>query len=258
MKFIIINDIHSNSVALSAFTKSISFLSFDKIIFLGDALTYGVNVAETITLLKDLEKNYDCEFIKGNHEQIYFDFQNNKNFEYKKFPEFLLESIYQTGNNLSSIFENEFNWKESYLYGDIIFTHANLLGYGNWSYLNTEGDFSVNYEVLKLNNLKGAILGHTHRAKHCIYSKNQSVSNICDSSFNKPIYINQDEKFLVTNGSLGQPRGSCSSYLICTIESNSICLENIPLIYDVILHCKSILGSNLSLQTKNKLLNFYR
>ena len=258
MRFIVINDVHSNSAALSEFFKSISSLSFDTLIFLGDALTYGVNINETIDLLKQLDKTYNCKFIKGNHEQIYFDLQNNKNFEYKKFPDFLLESIKQTGKTLSFRLEDEFDWKESYCYEEVIFAHANLLGYENWSYLNTEQDFSVNYEALKHQNLRGAIFGHTHRAKHCIYSKDTNDSNIHETPLNKPIVISQDERFLATNGSLGQPRGSCSSFLICTIENESVTIESIPLVYDVSKHRHSILQSNLSLKTQKKLLNYYK
>lgn len=258
MRFIIVNDVHSNSAALSRFVKSISSLSFDKIIFLGDALTYGVNINETIDLLKQLDKSYNCKFIKGNHEQIYFDFQNNKNFEYKKFPDFLLESIHYTGNALNFRLEDEFDWKESYCYKDILFTHANLLGYKNWSYLNTNEDFSLNYEALKYKNLKGAIFGHTHRAKHCIYSKEADISTINKTPLNEPIFIGHDQKFLATNGSLGQPRGSYSSFLICSIETQSICIESIPLDYDVSIHRQSILESNLSLTTKKTLLNYYK
>lgn len=79
MKFVVVNDVHANSVALADFIDNLLLISFDKLIFLGDALTYGVNVKETISLLHQLERQYDCIFIKGNHEQIYFDYQNGIN-----------------------------------------------------------------------------------------------------------------------------------------------------------------------------------
>ncbi|BBI68839.1 hypothetical protein PKHYL_30300 [Psychrobacter sp. KH172YL61] len=90
-------------------------INFDKLIFLGDALTYGVDVKETIDLLHRLEEKYDCVFIKGNHEQIYFDHQNNENYQYKRFPNFLLESILHSAEQLSFILEDEFEWVNSFV-----------------------------------------------------------------------------------------------------------------------------------------------
>lgn len=257
MNFVIVNDVHANSTALKEFIIGLQNINFDKLIFLGDALTYGVNVKETIDLLHQLKEKYDCVFIKGNHEQIYFDYQNNKNYQYKKFPNFLLESILHTADQLYLILEDEFEWVDYFFYEGVIFSHANLFEYSNWSYLNTENDFHSNHDVAVSNKLRGAIFGHTHRAKYKKYKGGVVDSNILELPINKTLSFDSNEMFLVTNGSLGQPRGSISSFLICDINSTDAIITSIPINYDTALHCQSITDSSLTAKTKEKLLKYY-
>lgn len=257
MKFVIVNDIHANSVAMKEFMAGLLNISFDKLIFLGDALTYGVNVKETIDLLHQLEKKYDCVFIKGNHEQIYFDYQNNDDYQYKKFPNFLIESILHTAEQLDFVLENEFAWVNHFSYEGVIFSHANLFEYSNWSYLNTETDFQSNHDIAVSNNLRGAIFGHTHRAKYKKYKGGTADSNIIELPENQTLLFNSNETFLITNGSLGQPRGTISSFLTCDINSTEVTITSIPLNYDIALHCQSISDSSLTAETKEKLLKYY-
>jgi predicted phosphodiesterase len=257
MRFIIVNDVHGNSTALRKFLNTLQVLEFDKIIFLGDLLTYGVDVSETIALLHEIENAYSCIFIKGNHEQIYFDYQKGLDFQYKKFPEFLLESISDTADKLTSILEEEFEWQERFCYSNVLFTHANLFEYGDWSYLNSEADFLLNFNVLNSSTLRGAILGHTHRSKYKVSSDSSVFTEILKVPFNLDLEFGEGQKFLLTNGSLGQPRGAESSFLMCTISPADVTIRSLFLDYDVKLHCRSIINSGLSKKTKDKLLNYY-
>lgn len=258
MRFVVVNDVHANSIALRELMSVLPTLEFDKIIFLGDLLTYGVNVLESIELLHQMEREYNCIFIKGNHEQIYFDYQKGKDYQYKKFPDFLLESISDTASKLASPLEDEFDWLKSFSYKNVLFSHSNLFDYGDWSYLNTEKDFLLNYNAMRLIDLRGAIFGHTHRAKYKKYSHNGSTdSRVLDVPLKTSLCFLKNEKFLLTNGSLGQPRGSNSSFLLCEIDESRVFIRLVPLVYDVSLHCQSIISSKLTDNTKKKLLNYY-
>ena len=257
MKFIVVNDIHANSTALKKFSKILLNLDFDKLIFLGDLLSYGVNIKETIGLMNKLAERYDCIFIKGNHEQIYFDYQNNQDYQYKSFPEFILESILDTANKLDVLLINQFAWVNSFCYKDIVFSHANLCEYGNWSYLNTEKDFTLNYDILIKNNWHGAIFGHTHRAKYKKYQCDGISTDITELPINTNIDFYQADRFLVTNGSIGQPRDSVASFLVCEIDDNKVALRSVPMNYDIAAHCQSIIDSNLTTKTQRKLLSYY-
>lgn len=254
MKFVVINDIHANYHALTEVGRMLPKLDFDKLIILGDILTYGVLVQETIDILKQFEKEYTCIFIKGNHDQIYFDYQQGKEYQYKPFPSFIKESVIYTAGKLNSSFENMFNWQESFLCKGILFTHANMFSYGNWSYLNTEDEFLANYDELKKRNLRGAVFGHTHRAKYQVYRNGKAQAELSALTEKIEIY----SPFLLTNGSLGQPRSSNASFLISELRDNNCIFESKVINYDVEAHRRSLLESSLSLETQTKLLNFYK
>jgi predicted phosphodiesterase len=254
MKFVVINDIHANYYALKEVSKTLSTLKFDKLIILGDTLTYGVLVQETIDILKQFEREYNCIFIKGNHDQIYFDIQNDKEYQYKPFPFFINESVLFTADKLTSDFEGMFKWQESYLWKGVLFTHANMYRYGNWSYLNTEDEFLNNYNELERRKLRGAVFGHTHRAKYQIYQNGEAQSEL--SALTEKVEITSS--FLLTNGSLGQPRSADASFLICELNDNTCTFESKIINYDVEAHCRSLSESSLSLETQTKLLSFYK
>ena len=254
MKFVVINDIHANYYALTEVSKTLAKFEFDKLIILGDILTYGVLVQETIDILKQFEQKYECIFIKGNHDQIYFDYQKGKEYQYKPFPPFINESVLYTAEKLDCSFENMFNWRESFLWKNVLFTHANMYSYGNWSYLNTEDEFLKNYEELEKRNLRGAIFGHTHRAKYQTYQNGKPQAEL--SALTKKIEIGSS--FLLTNGSLGQPRSSNASFLICELTDNNCTFESKVINYDIKAHCRSLIESSLSFETQTKLLNFYK
>jgi predicted phosphodiesterase len=254
MKFVVINDIHANYYALKEVSKTLSILKFDKLIILGDTLTYGVLVQDTIDILKQFEREYNCIFIKGNHDQIYFDIQNGKEYQYKPFPFFINESVLYTADKLNSSFESMFDWQESFVCNDVLFTHANMYTYGNWSYLNTEDEFLNNYNELEKRNLRGAVFGHTHRAKYQIYQNGETQTDLL--ALTEKIEITSS--FLLTNGSLGQPRSSDASFLICDINDDTCTFESKIINYDVEAHCRSLSESSLSLETQTKLLSFYK
>jgi len=104
---------------------------------------------------------------------------------------------------------------------------------------------------------RGAIFGHTHRAKYKSYKNNLEVSEVLTLPIRTKVCFDLNEKFLVTNGSLGQPRGSISSFLICDIDSNNVSLQSVPIEYDIAMHCESINQSSLTEETKEKLLKYY-
>lgn len=254
MRFVVINDIHANYHALKEISKTLTNLEFDKLIILGDILTYGVLVQETIDILKQFEKKYKCIFIKGNHDQIYFDYQTGNEYQYKPFPAFINESVLYTAKKLNSSLEKMFSWQESFLWEGVLFTHANMYNYGNWSYLNTEEEFLENYNELEKRNLRGAVFGHTHRAKYQSYQNAKAQVGL--SELTEKIEISSS--FLLTNGSLGQPRNSDASFLICELSDRNCIFEPKLINYDVEAHCRSIFESSLSLETQEKLLSFYK
>lgn len=253
MNIIVVSDVHANFQALQALDLKLKSISFEKIIVLGDVLTYGVEVEATIELLKRWDSDYDMVFIKGNHDQIYFDFQNNKNYQYKVFPEFIDESVVYTASLLNDKLEMQFTWQESYVYENILFSHANAYRYGDWSYVNVDEDFKANLHKIIEGGFRGAIFGHTHRGK-CYLEDNMGEKFFVLPSC---IDIPYDSSFIITNGSLGQPRGSDYSVLHLSATKKRITSKVIPIDFDVKKHRESISRSSLTPSTKERLLSFY-
>ena len=75
-KVIVISDIHSNAKSLEITFDKIINENFDLVVILGDLLTYGAEPNKTINLLKSFSKENECVFIKGNHDQFYFDIED--------------------------------------------------------------------------------------------------------------------------------------------------------------------------------------
>ncbi|MBI2010387.1 MAG: metallophosphoesterase [Candidatus Chisholmbacteria bacterium] len=70
MKYII-GDIHANVTQLEKLLKLIRPAPADLLIFLGDYIDKNPHTHQTIALLEELDSNYDCVFIKGDHEYVW-------------------------------------------------------------------------------------------------------------------------------------------------------------------------------------------
>lgn len=255
MRVAVINDIHANYHALSAVSEMLQPGEIDTLVVLGDLLTYGVAVQPTLKLMEKLNQRYDCHFIKGNHDQIYFDLQAGKDYRYKPFPEFIEESVQHTASQLKRPLIEQFDWRDSLVFCDVLFAHANAFGYMNWSYVNHQADFEANLYAIESTPYRGAIFGHTHRAKYC-KKRAGAPASIADK-MSGPLIVKPEDSFVMTNGSLGQPRGENASFLILDIRPDHYLFESVDVNYDLDAHCRDISTSSLSEASKSKLLSYY-
>ncbi|KJG56850.1 hypothetical protein UA38_12795 [Photobacterium kishitanii] len=255
MRIAVISDIHANVFALKKALNIITKSSVDKVIFLGDLLTYGCDVNQTIEALQMFSYKKQTVFIKGNHDQIYFDMQNKKEFQYKPFPDFILESVWHTYNEMDCKLIDVFDWKDSTIIENIYFSHANALGYGNWCYLNTDDEIYQTSKIILNDDLSGGVFGHTHRNKYSdvsLYELNHMEKNINNS------YIQTGKCFITNPGSIGQPRGNTPSFLLMDIMSEKVRTELVYFEYEDVKHIESINKSTLSIKTKNKLISYFK
>lgn len=254
MKIAVISDVHSNNEALKASLVEIRKKDVEKIIFLGDLLTYGCEINETIETLLEVSLVIEVVFVKGNHDQIYFDMKDCKEFQYKPFPDFILESVNSTFEGLKYDLAKTFPWVDSVIINNFLFTHANALGYGNWEYLNSDAEIIKTSKILLESGLSGGIFGHTHRPKFSIIETQSLTHEVGAVS-----YINTEGACLVGNaGSVGQPRGHKASFLLIDfIDDDMVKMEHVFFEYDLEQHKSSILKSTLSSKTKDKLLTYF-
>ncbi|NJB71286.1 serine/threonine protein phosphatase 1 [Saonia flava] len=73
MRTLVIGDIHSGLKALKQVLQIAQVSQKDKLIFLGDYVDGWSEAAETINFLNGLGKTHDCIFLRGNHDELCYD-----------------------------------------------------------------------------------------------------------------------------------------------------------------------------------------
>ena len=67
---LVVGDIHSGLIALRQVLEKATVTTEDKLIFLGDYVDGWSTAVETIDFLLGLQKTHNCVFIRGNHDEL--------------------------------------------------------------------------------------------------------------------------------------------------------------------------------------------
>ena len=255
LRLAILSDIHGNADALDAALCMIKKKGVDFTIVLGDLLTYGCQPRDVLYKLVQFCGKNDCVFIKGNHDQFYFDMCASGIGDHYDMPDFIRESIEWTA---SQIVSNElikmFSWCDSYAIGNVYFAHANPYGYGDWQYVDKTGQCIDAAESLRSRGYVLGVFGHLHRKKAISIDRARNVSLLETGK----LPTNSDKIFILNPGSVGQPRGEGFSFMFVNIEANKISYDFSDLNFDVNNSIRLINASVMSDQTKNKIISYLR
>jgi predicted phosphodiesterase len=253
-KIAVVSDIHSNADALVKVLDELTAKPTDLTIFLGDILTYGMQPLAVLDLLKSYSKSHKSVFIKGNHDQLYFDIQGRQNELNYKMPPFVEESFLWTLNKIDGVMlESLFNWHEEYLVGDIYFSHANPFKFGDWRYLEDNATLDAAFDELAKKQCRIGVFGHSHRQ---LISANRKRDQIC-VNYDK-FQIKGSCSYIVNSGSAGQPRGKGLCYLTFEIDKECVYGELHPFHCDIGNMSSMILSSDFAEKTKYKLIEYLR
>jgi len=85
-----IGDIHGQVGKLDRLLATLPLAPGDRLIFLGDYVDRGPDAAGVVSRLLELERQYDCVFLLGNHESMFLDFLGWKGAAYFGGDAFLL------------------------------------------------------------------------------------------------------------------------------------------------------------------------
>jgi predicted phosphodiesterase len=216
-KIAVISDVHGNADALTIVFEELKHLSIDMTIFLGDLLTYGCQPLEVVRMLKEYEKKCPTIFIKGNHDQFYFDLQSSvKRLSYE-LPKFVDESVNWTLKKISPmLLKDMFKWHDSYEIGDVYFSHANPFEYGNWSYIEKPEELLRSFQELRKKNVFSGVFGHSHRQLF-IGSKESTLYEM-----DKYSSVDNIDQLIINTGSVGQPRGKGLGYVLLEIKNDKL------------------------------------
>ncbi|TAI47740.1 metallophosphoesterase family protein [Flagellimonas allohymeniacidonis] len=70
MRTLVIGDVHSGLYALEQLLERAQVTQKDQLIFLGDYVDAWSTAVETVDFLIGLKQNYNCKFIRGNHDEL--------------------------------------------------------------------------------------------------------------------------------------------------------------------------------------------
>ncbi len=73
MRTLVIGDIHSGLKALEQLLKRAVVTTEDRLIFLGDYVDGWSDAVATVDFLIDLKKTHNCIFLRGNHDELCYD-----------------------------------------------------------------------------------------------------------------------------------------------------------------------------------------
>lgn len=234
-----VSDIHANALALDAALAQLDASGVGHIVVLGDLLSYGVHVHETLARLERLARECATTFLVGNHDQLYFEMQRGERGYYEKMPTWIKESARATCAVLDEAklrLADAFVWREEHVDAGarILFSHANPFAPRDWTYLSSAESRARAARTLTERDMTAGVFGHTHRA---------------------------DGDGRVWNpGSVGQPRDQAklSSAAIVRIgDDGSASFEMFAIDYDEGAHCAAIRNATLSDETKREILKFH-
>jgi len=216
-KVAVISDIHANADALTVAFNEIQNAGVDMSIVLGDVLTYGCQPVEVINILNRYKKESTVIFIKGNHDQFYFDLQSGADHASYNLPKFVKESVDWTIKEIDSLKLKEvFTWQDDYYIGDVYFSHANPFKYGDWSYIEDVKNLQKSFQTLSVKKVFSGVFGHSHRQLF-VGNKDGKIHEL--NGYRQTDNIDQ---LIVNTGSIGQPRGRGLGYIILEIEGDRL------------------------------------
>lgn len=239
MKIAVMGDIHSAAKPFRQALQAARTAGCDQIIILGDLLTYGPEPREVLDLAADACAKDGAILLCGNHDQLYIDLQQNEAASMVSLPDWIRESAEWTLARIEDLdMKSSLPWRDEWIEGEVLFSHANPFGRGNWTYLREPADFRTALSVLAERGLRHGIFGHTHRCRR----------------------HELDGRSAATIGAIGQPRDENSrrgAWTSLTMQEDQISLDEREICRDWSWYVEAILKTNLSDETKSRICGFF-
>lgn len=259
MRVAVLGDIHANINALRAALKIVDGGGYDRLVMLGDLLTYGVDVVETLELVGERLVGGHTTLLRGNHDALYRDLLLGKYDYINQMPEWIRESIDWTLERLPLNAWNQLFFEDDLIIQQCLFSHANPFGPERWQYLNTELEHANAVEALIAKGMHVGVFGHTHRAKWYRHLDNQGCFEL--SPFGE---LDKGAVHILNAGAIGQPRektNPVAAVLWMTIPDDHISIPNFNLevfSWDMVGHIHGLASSMFSPATFMRLADFFK
>ncbi len=229
MRYGIFSDVHNN---LEAFETALKFYKkerIDKFIFNGDIIGYCANPKECISLLESLKPV--C--VVGNHDWAVIG-----RFDLNYFNNYAKEALLWTRNVLSG---QELDYLKTFVLtyreGDFVCVHGSLESPAEFNYIIHAEDARRNFAQL---DKKILFIGHSHRTESfCLKEDKLSYSK------EEMIKIKPKCKYIINEGSIGQPRDRDPRLSVCIYDSDDKVVKLKRLEYNIKKAADKILNKGL-------------
>ncbi|WP_457641392.1 metallophosphoesterase family protein [Persephonella sp.] len=218
MRIAYISDLHGNIHAVEALERDLKNEKVDEIRCLGDILNFGANPKETLDWVKE-----NCSIVlRGEHDTFVTQCEEVfiTNPEAIKFADWTYDQLTERDMDFVSSLPKDYDL------GDIILTHDEPSVPGSMYFVTSLKDAKDTFPCYTE---KFCFYGHTHIP--LIFIKNStSIKLIRDVT---EYSIKEDEQYLISVGSVGQPRDNDPrlSYIIHDTEENKIFLRRVEYNY---------------------------
>lgn len=229
MRYAIFSDVHANFEAFEAALNFYKTQAIDKFIFLGDIAGYGANPRETIDLLRRL----DATALAGNH-----DFALTGKLSQRYFNAHAQKALSWTETKLSDADRQSIDFPElTHREKNIACVHGSLMNPADFNYILNSHDAEEN---LRLFGETILFCGHSHKiGTFCFNGAEIKYSR------EPEIKVENDRRYIVNVGSVGQPRDGDWRACVCVYDDDKQLINLHRVEYDNDAAAKKILDAGL-------------
>ena len=216
-RYAVISDVHSNAEALRSVLRDINKRQVHDIFFLGDAVGYGPQPNESVSLLKS-----ECKtIIAGNHDWGVLGLTDTGSFnEYARMALVWTRGVLTAANNeilRTAPLNSEIKGM------GVTLVHATPCEPEKWHYLLTLSDAEINFKYMHTDT---CFIGHSHRP--FIIEMSSSGELKTDK---QEMHKTEGSRYIINSGSIGQPRDGDPRACYALVDKDRI--ELVRVVYDI-------------------------
>ncbi|MBD3182327.1 metallophosphoesterase [Candidatus Poribacteria bacterium] len=222
MKYFILSDIHSNLEALQSVMFKSKTIRIDEYVFLGDLVGYGANPNQVVDIVKKLEP---IIAVRGNHDKAAVELSDASDFNYAA-----KDAALWTRDKLSK--ENKGYVKqlsEGPVDQDDLFCIMHGSPWDEEYYILSPRSV---YKAIEYSDKQVKFFGHTHIPVIWSLKTNELSGQAVKSDYHK-LSIDEDTKYLINPGSVGQPRDNIPKASMVVFDTDKMEIEFFRLDYNI-------------------------
>jgi diadenosine tetraphosphatase ApaH/serine/threonine PP2A family protein phosphatase len=204
---------HGNWDAFSAVLRRVKRKKFDATLVLGDLVGYGAGPNQVVEAVRELEGNGVVHTVRGNHDKVVAELEDGSNFNQPALLAARWTTERLTPANLRYV--RELPKGPKVISDELQICHGSPLDEDTYVFSIYDA-----YEIFSNHDARVIFFGHTHiPSLFVLHSKGIEVAVVQDDSFT--LTLEDDKRYLLNPGSIGQPRDRDPRAAYFTYDSDS-------------------------------------